>query len=119
MLWDAHSVRSRVPRLFDGELAHLNLGTDDGRSCDQRFAERVMKCLSDSGYTMTVNGRFKGGYITRHYGDPESGVHALQLEVAQRCYMDEADSTFAPGRARKLRELLRQVFKTITAFRLD
>lgn len=118
VLWDAHSVRSRVPRLFDGELPQLNLGTNDGRSCEHRLADGVMACLSESDFTVVSNGRFKGGYITRNYGNPAGRVHALQLEVAQRCYMDEADSTYAPAAAEKLRQLLRGVFAIITTFRL-
>jgi N-formylglutamate amidohydrolase len=119
VLWDAHSIRSRVPRLFDGELPHLNLGTNDGRSCDPRLATGIMECLSDSNYTVVLNGRFKGGYITRNYGNPADRVHALQLEVAQRCYMHEADSSYAPAVADELRELLRRAFEIIAAFRFD
>jgi N-formylglutamate amidohydrolase len=119
VLWDAHSVRSRVPRLFDGELPHLNLGTHDGRSCDPRLAAGIMACLSDSNYTVVSNGRFKGGYITQHYGNPADRVHALQLEVAQRCYMHEADSSYAPAAADELRELLSRAFAIIAAFSVD
>jgi len=92
ILLDAHSIRSRVPRLFDGELPDLNLGTFDGRSCARSLQEGAVKLLQGQDeFSHVVNGRFKGGYITRHYGQPEQGIHALQLEIAQSCYMDESN----------------------------
>lgn len=92
VLLDVHSIRSRVPRLFDGRLPDLNLGTNNGASCDPDLRQKVADVLADaSGFSHVVDGRFKGGYITRHYGQPEQGVHALQLEIAQACYMDETD----------------------------
>ena len=90
VLWDAHSIASVMPRFFDGKLPDLNLGTADGRSCApgvQAAAEAAM--AGQTGYTYMSNGRFKGGYITRHYGQPQAGVHALQLEMCQSTYMDE------------------------------
>ncbi len=90
VLLDAHSIRSRVPRLFDGKLPDLNLGTYAGRSCAPDLAAGVCELLErQSRFRYVVDGRFKGGYITRHYGQPESGIHALQIEIAQSCYMDE------------------------------
>jgi N-formylglutamate deformylase len=90
VLLDAHSIRSRVPRFFDGVLADLNLGTADGQSCDRALAEKAFATFQTyPGFTAAHNGRFKGGYITRHYGKPAQQVHALQLEIAQSCYMDE------------------------------
>lgn len=92
VLLDLHSIRTRVPRLFDGRLPDLNLGTNDGRSCDPFLEERAASVLRDAdSFSHVVNGRFKGGFITRHYGRPDEGVHALQLEIAQSCYMDESD----------------------------
>jgi N-formylglutamate deformylase len=91
VLWDAHSIASRVPRFFDGRLPDLNLGTADGCACApalQAAAEAVMAAQTQ--YTHVSNGRFKGGHITRWYGRPEAGVHALQLEICQCIYMDEA-----------------------------
>ena len=91
LLLDGHSIRSTVPRFFDGRLPDLNLGTADGASCAiavQRIAHGFIG--NAAGFTHIVNGRFKGGYVTRHYGKPARGVHALQLEIAQACYMDEA-----------------------------
>lgn len=90
LLWDAHSIRSRVPHLFEGRLPDLNLGTFSGASCDPKLAERLKDiCLQADGYTHTLDGRFKGGHITRHYGDPAKNIHAVQLELAQSTYMDE------------------------------
>ena len=88
---DGHSIRSQVPRFFAGKLPDLNLGTADGTSCDGRLADKVFDLLNSArGFTAVHNGRFKGGFITRHYGRPEQKVHALQLEIAQSCYMDES-----------------------------
>ena len=88
LLWDAHSILSRVPRLFDGTLPELNLATVDGRSCGPGIGEGLMRRVA--GYSAVLNGRFKGGYITRHYGDPAAGIHAVQLELSEATYMEEA-----------------------------
>jgi N-formylglutamate deformylase len=88
-LFDAHSIRSRIPRLFDGELPVFNLGTNSGASCDPGLREIVGTVLAASGRTSVVDGRFKGGWITRAYGRPGEGVEALQLELACRAYMEE------------------------------
>ena len=101
LLWDAHSIPSHVPLLFDGELPILNIGTWDGRSCDPGVSDAVFAAASASPYTTVRNGRFKGGYITRHYGDPGDRVNALQLEVAQRAYMDEASREYRPEQAER------------------
>jgi N-formylglutamate deformylase len=106
-LWDAHSIPSRVPRLFDGQLPVLNLGNFDGRSCDAGIARELQSIAFSSSYESVLNGRFRGGYITRHYGDPANGVHAMQLELAQRAYMDEETLEFDVARARRLRATLR------------
>jgi N-formylglutamate deformylase len=90
-LFDAHSIRSDIPRLFDGELPVFNLGTNSGASCDPRLRERVGAVLAASGRTSIVDGRFKGGWITRAYGRLSEGVEALQLELACRAYMQEPD----------------------------
>lgn len=89
LLWDAHSIQSRVPSLFNGVLPDLNLGTNDGSSCSSRLQDAVHKIGLRSEFTIALNGRFKGGYITRAYGDPNQDVHAMQLELAQCTYMDE------------------------------
>lgn len=107
LLWDAHSITSRVPSLFDGELPVLNIGTWDGRSCSRAIADAAADIADASLYDAVVNGRFKGGYITRHYGKPEQGVHALQLEIAQRAYMDEATQRYDETHASQLRDTLK------------
>ncbi|MCY1212188.1 N-formylglutamate deformylase [compost metagenome] len=89
LLWEGHSIASELPRLFDGKLPDLNLGTDSGKSCDQDVLQAVIATLSDQPYTWVANGRFKGGYITRHYGNPAGGIHAIQLEMCQSTYMNE------------------------------
>ena len=111
LLWDAHSIPSVVPRLFDGELPELNIGTDDGRSCAVPVEAAVVDAARAGPYSIAVNGRFKGGYITRQYGSPDNGVHAVQLEIAQRAYMNEATTVFDAEKAGRLRETLRQMLQ--------
>lgn len=106
ILWDAHSIPSLVPRLFDGELPVLNIGTNDGDSCSASIAEQVFEIATASDYSAVMNGRFKGGYITRHYGDPRNNVHAIQLEITQRAYMDEASREYDDVKADKMRDTL-------------
>lgn len=89
VLYDAHSIRSHVPRLFDDELPQFNIGTNGGATCAPELETIVASICAASGYSHIVNGRFKGGWTTRHYGDPENGVHAVQMELAQRGYMAE------------------------------
>lgn len=89
VLWDAHSIASHVPRFFDGKLPDLNFGTADGKSCDAGLSDAIVAQARGSSYTIAVNGRFKGGHITRFYGRPEANVHAIQLEMCQSTYMDE------------------------------
>jgi formiminoglutamase len=91
VLYDAHSILSRIPRLFDGILPHFNIGTNDGASCDQDLAAEIENICSTTAFDRVTNGRFKGGYITRHYGRPSDGVHAIQMELARRSYMEEAE----------------------------
>ena len=114
LLWDAHSIASVVPRLFEGELPELNLGTNGGRSCAPRIARRVVDVAAASDYSHVVNGRFQGGYITRHYGDPESNVHAMQLELAQRVYLNETTTAFDARKASRLRGTLRPMLEAFT-----
>lgn len=103
LLWDAHSIAGVVPRLFDGRLPDLNVGTYDNRSCDAKIAANILAVAKESSFPAVLNGRFKGGHITRHYGDPPDSVQAVQLEIAQRSYMDEATRQFDGARAATLR----------------
>ena len=84
VIYDAHSIRSRAARLFDGELPQFNIGTNNGASCDAALTRAVEKICKASSFSSVTNGRFRGGWITRHYGKPETGVHALQMELAMR-----------------------------------
>jgi len=89
ILFDCHSIRSVVPRLFAGTLPDLNIGDNAGTTCDPRIHEAVRTVADTSDYSVVSNGRFKGGWTTRHYGRPETGVHAIQLEIAQSTYLEE------------------------------
>ena len=116
---DGHSIRGVVPRFFEGRLPDLNLGTASGASCAPELEASAARVLAGAeGFTHVVNGRFKGGWITRHYGRPQEGVHALQLEIAQDCYMDEAPPyRWDPGRAERLGHVLRRLVHELTSFR--
>lgn len=110
VLYDAHSIRSVVPRFFDGALPSLNLGTARGESCDPSLRDAVARVLQAASYSVAIDGRFVGGYITRHYGQPQQGVHALQMEIAQNTYMNESsDLALHPIDARALSALLQRV----------
>ena len=89
VLYDAHSIRSRIPRLFEGELPQFNIGTNGGATCEPLLAAKVQSICARSGSSHVLNGRFKGGWTTRHYGDPVRGRHAIQMELAIRGYMSE------------------------------
>lgn len=126
-LFDAHSIRSRIPRLFDGELPMFNLGMNSGSSCDPALREAVGAVLAASSESVVVDGRFKGGWITRTYGHPDQGVHALQMELACRAYMSEPqrptpDNWPAPideARARPTRATLKRVLEAILSWIAD
>jgi N-formylglutamate amidohydrolase len=119
VLLDGHSIRAEVPRFFSGRLPDLNLGTADGRSCAAEVEALAATVLGQSpGFSHVVNGRFRGGYVTRHFGQPARGVHALQLEIAQDCYMDEAaPSLYDPARARALSNVLERLVITLSEWR--
>ncbi|AWC25833.1 N-formylglutamate deformylase (plasmid) [Aminobacter sp. MSH1] len=91
---DCHSIRPRIPRLFDGTLPGLNIGTDDGRSCSPRMQAKLEAVAEQSPFTWVSNGRFKGGWITRHFGNPKAGIDSVQIEIAMNAYLlvrDEND----------------------------
>ncbi|MBL0124216.1 MAG: N-formylglutamate deformylase [Betaproteobacteria bacterium] len=119
ILLDAHSIVSEAPRFFSGRLPDLNLGTADGSSCDPALADAAFAVLTGArGFTAVHNGRFKGGYITRHHGRPVEGMHALQLEMAQSCYMDENHpAEYHPDRAAPLLNVLQMLIQTLLAWR--
>lgn len=121
VLYDCHSIRSVIPRLFPGELPVFNLGTNGGASADPQLEAKVTALLEASGDSFVVNGRFRGGWITRHYGRPEEGIHALQMELACRGYLrepagavDEGNwpAAYDPAVAEPMRETLREVLRT-------
>lgn len=91
VLYDCHSIRSHIPFLFEGTLPDFNIGTNGGTTCAPVIAQAVEQvCQAAQGYSCVTNGRFKGGWTTRHYGRPEEGLHAIQMELAQSTYMEEA-----------------------------
>ena len=119
VLWDAHSICSVLPRFFEGRLTDLNLGTADGRACAPALQAAVeAQMAAQSEYTHVSNGRFKGGWITRHYGDPSRGVHALQLEMCQCTYMDEtAPFAYRTDLAARVRPLLQRMLTAVVETR--
>ncbi len=115
LLWDAHSIASEVPRFFEGRLPDLNIGTNGGASCDPSLAAHVMEVAEAAeGFSAVRDGRFRGGYITRRYGRPDALVHAIQLEQAQRTYMDEDPPfTFRDDLAQVARPVLRAMLEAM------
>ena len=113
VLWEGHSIRGEVPFLFEGRLPDFNLGTAGGASCRPQLQQRLEAVLAArTDYTHVVNGRFKGGYITRHYADPAKGIDAVQLELAQRTYMDEQRVEWDDAKAKRLQEVLQALLET-------
>ena len=125
VLYDAHSIRSRIARLFDGELPQFNIGTDHGTTCDPALTAAIEKICDASGMSRVTNGRFRGGWITRHYGNPKSGIHAVQMELAMRGYLHEPTddlrednwpAALEDGHAALLRVALRDILDACIAF---
>jgi N-formylglutamate deformylase len=122
ILYDCHSIRSKVPFLFDGILPDFNIGTDGGRTCDPAIERAVVEsAAAATGYTSVLNGRFKGGWTTRHYGRPDTGVHAIQMELAQSTHLATQASPFAydEAKARRLRSHLKTMLTRIEALAPD
>ncbi len=124
VLYDAHSIRSRVPRLFEGELAHLNLGTNRGASCAPALRRALEQACESPSFTRVTDGRFVGGWTTRHYGCPERDVHAVQMELACRSYLNEPavpgygnwPPPFEPVRAAPLSQVLQRALSACLDF---
>jgi len=125
VLYDCHSIRSVIPHLFEGELPVFNIGTNSGKSCDEALAAKVAEVCAASPFSSIVNGRFKGGWITRTYGNPDLGVHAIQMELSCRGYMEEPSDPSLPGvwptpyeeaRVAPMRESLKKVLEACLAF---
>jgi N-formylglutamate deformylase len=124
VLYDAHSIRSKVSRLFDGELPQFNIGTDNGGTCDPALTSAIERICETSGLTHVTNGRFRGGWITRHYGNPHGGIHAVQMELAMRGYLLEPDridednwpAPLDDGHAARLRVALRDILDSCITF---
>lgn len=116
VVYDCHSIRSRCPFLFDGLLPDFNIGTDNGNTCAPEIEQAVDDiCARAEGYTSVLNGRFRGGWTTRHYGKPETGVHAIQMELAQVSHLTAEEAPFALDydKARRLRLVLADILQTI------
>jgi len=118
LLFEAHSIKSEVPRFFEGRLPDINLGTAKGKSADPELAQRLLDCAQQqAGYSCVLNGRFTGGYNTRHYGSPHDHVHAVQLELTQITYMNEDPPfEFDETKANKVRPALRAIVETMMAW---
>ncbi|MDF2617475.1 MAG: N-formylglutamate amidohydrolase [Xanthobacteraceae bacterium] len=125
VLYDCHSIRSVIPRLFEGTLPHFNIGTNSGASCAPALQAAVEAICDASDFERVSNSRFKGGYITRHYGQPERGVHAVQMELACRAYMREPlgpvgeaswPTPYDPAFAAPCRAALVHIFEACLAF---
>jgi N-formylglutamate deformylase len=118
VLFDAHSIKSDLPWLFEGTLPHLNLGTVEGSSCDGSLRHALIDVLqAHPRYSHVVDGRFKGGTITRRYGRPADGVHAVQLEMSWRAYMDEVPPTWNEQRAAEVMPFLRDFVRALRDWR--
>ena len=118
VLWDAHSIRSVLPRFFEGKLPDLNLGSGNGTSCDPAMSAELLAIAESAlGYTAVLNGRFKGGYITRQYGQPAQNIHAIQLEMTQCSYMQEAlPFDYLPQVAARIQPHLQRMVEVALAF---
>lgn len=119
VLFDGHSIKSELPWLFEGRLPDLNLGTAEGRSCAPSMRAVVARVAAGAdGFSQVLDGRFKGGYITRHYGQPEQGVHAVQLEMCWSTYMAEQPPyALDPARVARLQPVLQALLQGLLAWR--
>jgi formiminoglutamase len=116
ILYDCHSIRSVIPHLFDGRLPDFNIGTDGGATCAPEMERAVQEiCAAADGYTSVLNGRFRGGWTTRHYGRPAEGLHAIQMELAQRTHLvdETAGWAFDTAKAERLRPHLARILSAL------
>lgn len=115
ILYDCHSIRSHIPFLFEGTLPDFNIGTASGTSCDPRIGDAAKRICEATGRPSVVNGRFKGGWTTRHYGRPHENVHAIQMELAQSTHLATETAPFAydEGKAARLRPVLAEILNTL------
>lgn len=114
ILYDAHSIKTEVPRLFEGQLWDLNLGSAHDKSCNPAMSQAALKAAEGGAYSAVLNGRFVGGHITRHYGQPENHVHAIQMELTWKNYMDETPPyLYRPEKAEQLQVQLKKVIAAL------
>lgn len=115
ILYDCHSIRSGIPFLFDGTLPDFSIGTNMGATCDTRIEAATTAICDAAPYSLVLNGRFKGGWTTRHYGQPSENIHAIQMELAQSTYLtDEAAPwTYDATKAATLRPYLTEILTTL------
>jgi len=127
VLYDAHAIRSDIPRLFEGRLPHFNIGSNRGASCDAELTRGIEAACRSSRFTWVTDGRFVGGWTTRHYGDPARGVHAVQMELAMRAYLDEPAActkdnwppAFDEDRAAEAQQALATILQSCITFALS
>ncbi len=118
VLYDCHSIRSNIPYLFEGRLPDFNIGTNEGQTCAAEIEKGVAQiCTNANAYQSVVNGRFKGGWTTRHYGQPQKNIHAMQMELAQIAYLDSESVPFAYDQTKA--GAMRQVLREILAYLSD
>ncbi len=122
VLYDCHSIRSHIPFLFDGKLPDFNIGTDNGTTCDPRVEQAVVDvCEKADGFTSVLNGRFRGGWTTRHYSDKANNIHTIQMELAQSSHLARETSPFDydPAHAAPLRAHLKTILQHIEKIAFD
>ncbi len=114
ILYDCHSIQSQLPYLFEGLLPALNIGTNDGQSCSPILQQVVHDVCESSEFSTVLNGRFKGGWTTRHYGQPDQRIHAIQMEITQASYMHETlPFDYAPDKAQYLHPVLKELLSQL------
>jgi formiminoglutamase len=119
ILYDCHSIRADIPFLFEGVLPALNIGTFNGKSCAESIEKMALDSCAISGFSHVLNGRFKGGWTTRHYGDPQNNIHAIQMEIAQSAYMlSQAPWDYLPDQAKGLRAVLKTLLSRLNTLQL-